>query len=167
LKVHIIDGDALLAIQDVVHGDHLGEVFSTMNEMVVSQHTLLVARAVVDALGRWDRNGPAYIWADATTKVNRAKVPYEWKIRAQDEAQKAGFQFGLEDTLGDNSSGAVEIAAQVLFRESLGQDPIVVTEDWSDKPLRPALGKVCNRLGWPTCRLVAFLEGQGLRHCLP
>lgn len=162
LDVYIIDGHALLAVPQIVLPEHLGDVFGALDEMVTSD-TLQVSRAVIDAVRRRDPNGAVGIWANAVVSHKaHAKVEYKWQLEAQALAQKAGYEDGLEDTLSPSPSGSVEVVALGLFWLHFGRHPVVVTEDWSDKPTRPALGSFCAQAGWDACRVDGFLQGQGL-----
>jgi hypothetical protein len=166
LNVYIIDGHALLAVADIVHPANLGEVFTKLSAMV-EEGTLLVTRAVIDVLRRYDPNGHACIWANTVMGLRRhIKVDWGWQLKAQAEAQAAGYDEGMEDILTDRPSAAVETAGLVLRELDTGNDPVVVTEDWAEKPLRPALEHFCKNMGWATTRLAPFLIDCSLGHCV-
>jgi hypothetical protein len=166
LKVHIIDAHALLALSDTVRSDNHGEVFKAMNVMI-RDRSLCVTRTVLEVLRQRDPNGGAGIWADAIVD-SRGYTPVTFDLQqdVQAAAQKAGYEDGLEDTTAPQLTGAVEIAGLALLRDRVGHRPVVVTEDWIDKPLRPALASFCKHMGWSTSPLGEFLQNQALGHCL-
>jgi hypothetical protein len=149
-----------------VHREYLGEVFAALSAMV-EDGELLVTRAVIDVLRRHEPNGHASIWAGAVMGLRRhIKVDWGWQLQAQAAAQAAGYEEGLADILADRPSAAVEVVGLVLRELDAGNEPVVVTEDWADKPLRPALEHFCKCMGWATSRLASFLTNHDLGHCV-
>jgi hypothetical protein len=166
LKVYIIDGHALLTVADVVHQEKLGEVFEALDAMV-REGTLLITRTVIEVLRHYDPNGHACIWANLVVALDaHVKVENKWKQQAQAAAQAAGFNAGLADNRTRQPTAAPDVAGLVLRELAEGREPVVVTEDWIGKPLRPALGQFCRCMSWATSGLASFLADHSLGHCV-
>jgi hypothetical protein len=136
---------------------------------MVFRDALAITRGVIDVLRRLAPNESPCIWANTVLGLRKhRKVSWAAQLEAQGLAQRAGHETGLSDIDSDRPESSAEIIGLYLelAHGSPGLSPVVVTEDWGDKPTRPSLGRFCEEQEFTVIRLISFLNQINLSHCL-
>ena len=136
---------------------------------MVFRDRLAVTRGVIDVLRRLAPNESSSIWANTVLSLRKhRKVSWAAQLEAQGLAQRAGHEAGLSDIDSDRPESSAEIVGLYLELSNSSPDltPVVVTEDWGDKPTRPSLGRFCKEQEFAVIRLAVFLRQINLGHCL-
>lgn len=151
--VFVIDDRSLLDIGGLIDVSNHIDVFSGMNQLCESGELMFPPEVVKAVRQRGDASQPIdrqlIIWIEAVQGRMDCDVAFGHKRAAQLWAQNNGYEEGL-DPFADGDSCIVAVVGLILDLVERHADFVVVTNDFTDRPGRAALGSITDRLG---CRV--------------